>query len=499
MSHPSQFPFAFLPNFRRPPQYPRPSPHCVNPLEGGCAVSGFKVHATPYQWRLYRWLPPPAESRHLGPEAAAAPFAVPPSLTDLTLPAGPRCRIFHATLLVGAQRRITTDDVSHRHSAYRTMPCTYYRKPTGNTRGACVSGPSTAEVIKPITPNTHDCLIPHSGGLRRVLELTPGVVELEIFSQFNGAHSSDELLQVLAEVRVAPRLRRLILRGDWNRDSIMRMLRSRIAILKTLHLPALRLLNEDIEELHAHGIQEGIVDPLATEFRKTAAGSSSSIVESKSKPEEARNKRLKGFAVALRPKGTTISSPFKTIHENASTKGKWGNLVVVVSSASFTSVDEFGQTVMGWIRFPNSASAQGGQPAHMSTHPELPQGPRLATNAWHVSAGRLYSRYGSGDYCEREYMLRIRSLVVERAWRMPADGREKEHRGGSIDIRAFPETLYMGELRRSQFSRRSRGTTQRNAERLHFEKEPLGRRLCRGRFDTECFPGYFWQRFEGDQ
>ncbi|KAJ7285348.1 hypothetical protein C8J57DRAFT_1120522 [Mycena rebaudengoi] len=92
---------------------------------------------------------------------------------------------------------------------------------------------------------------------RRVLGLASDIVELEI--QLSPG-TQVALLQVLSatsesHIAVAPRLRRLVLRGEiLDCVSIMRVLRSRAGVLEFVDLDVL-LPDEDVEELHAHRIQ----------------------------------------------------------------------------------------------------------------------------------------------------------------------------------------------------------------------------------------------------
>ncbi|KAJ7285350.1 hypothetical protein C8J57DRAFT_1671928 [Mycena rebaudengoi] len=87
--------------------------------------------------------------------------------------------------------------------------------------------------------------------LRRVLELSPGVVELEVSVE---AQAVLHVLATTSEAPIAPLLRRLVLHGNGNRDSVMCMLRSRVGVLESVGLDFL-LPDEDIEELHTHGMQ----------------------------------------------------------------------------------------------------------------------------------------------------------------------------------------------------------------------------------------------------
>ncbi|KAJ7240779.1 hypothetical protein C8J57DRAFT_1370672 [Mycena rebaudengoi] len=92
--------------------------------------------------------------------------------------------------------------------------------------------------------------------LRRVLELAPGVVELEIQMCRKSRAALLEVLAATGEARAAPLLRRLVLHGKKlrGRASIMCMLRSRVGVLESVVLKLL-LPNEDVEELRAHGMQ----------------------------------------------------------------------------------------------------------------------------------------------------------------------------------------------------------------------------------------------------
>ncbi|KAJ7240784.1 hypothetical protein C8J57DRAFT_1726983 [Mycena rebaudengoi] len=89
--------------------------------------------------------------------------------------------------------------------------------------------------------------------LRRVLELIPAVVELEI----EGPPESQAILHVIttSDACIAPLLRRLVLHGEvLDRVSVMCMLRSRVGVLQSVGLD-FSLPYEDVEELYAHRMQ----------------------------------------------------------------------------------------------------------------------------------------------------------------------------------------------------------------------------------------------------
>ncbi|KAJ7285355.1 hypothetical protein C8J57DRAFT_713789 [Mycena rebaudengoi] len=90
--------------------------------------------------------------------------------------------------------------------------------------------------------------------LRRVLELAPGLAELGI--DMSPPYEAKGLLEVLATRGLAPLLRRLVLLRTHTlyRAKIMDMLRSRVGILEFVDLDYL-LSDEDVEELHVHGMQ----------------------------------------------------------------------------------------------------------------------------------------------------------------------------------------------------------------------------------------------------
>ncbi|KAJ7285349.1 hypothetical protein C8J57DRAFT_1291258 [Mycena rebaudengoi] len=91
--------------------------------------------------------------------------------------------------------------------------------------------------------------------LRRVLELAPGVIELEIQMCRKSRAALLQILAATGEACAAPLLRRLVLHGKLSdRASIMCMLRSRVGVLESVDFKLL-LPNEDVEELRAHGMQ----------------------------------------------------------------------------------------------------------------------------------------------------------------------------------------------------------------------------------------------------
>ncbi|KAJ7240773.1 hypothetical protein C8J57DRAFT_1478062 [Mycena rebaudengoi] len=213
-------------------------------------------------------------NRELG-ASLAAPFAALPSLTDLEL----HCYGIPAqiTFPFSSLRRCALHDCNSTDvlrilsllAPGAALSCGYFfiqgvlraliaPALTDLTIDGSYDINSTSFIIQ-LLSNTH-CPLARLGlpgnqistdDLRRVLELSPGVVELEVSVE---AQAVLHVLATTSEAPIAPLLRRLVLHGNGNRDSVMCMLRSRVGVLESVGLDFL-LPDEDIEELHTHGMQ----------------------------------------------------------------------------------------------------------------------------------------------------------------------------------------------------------------------------------------------------
>ncbi|KAJ7240785.1 hypothetical protein C8J57DRAFT_1562269 [Mycena rebaudengoi] len=251
-------------------------------------------------------------NRQLG-ASLAAPFAVLPSLTDLELhcrdiPRSPSPRSADASFMILApsaafyvcRYRAPTDPdavlpptTSHIHSLHFSGCNVLFVR---NVLRALVAPALTDLTVvenyrTPIVPciiqvlSNARCLLTRlcllrteisANGLRRVLELAPGLAELEI--DIRPAYEAEGVLEVLATSGLAPLLRRLVLLNSkvLCLAKIMDMLHSRVDILESVDL-AFLLPGEDVEELYVHGMQvscRGHVQEVRTKETKGIALSS---------------------------------------------------------------------------------------------------------------------------------------------------------------------------------------------------------------------------------